>query len=215
VRSTAERYDWELRHVHGRVDQDVAFYRRWGRPPVLELACGTGRVASRLPEAVGLDRDADMLRAARARGVACVQGDMRRFAFACRFGLVAVPYNSLQLLSFDDAVACLACARAHLADDGVVAFEATDFAVAGDVGPERLASAEGLTLTGWVTVEGDWLRYGRRFEEDGEAVEDEVRLRRAGASTAEALVAAAGLRMVAQEWAGLALRVVAAPTLPA
>jgi SAM-dependent methyltransferase len=215
VRSTAELYDWELQCLHGRTDQDVPFYSGLARGPVLELACGTGRVASRLPGCVGLDLSLDMLRVAAARGVRCVQGDMRRFAFGCSFGLVCVPYNSLQLLSFDDAVACLRCAARHLSADGVIAFEATDFAVDHDVAPEVLASADGLVLTGWLAVEGDWLHYGRRFEEGGQAFEDRVTLRRSGASSADALVAAAGLRVVSSEWAGLGLRVVAAPTLPA
>jgi len=213
VRSTAELYDWELRWLHGRTDQDVDFYRALAHGPVLELACGTGRVASRLPGAVGLDLSLDMLRAARSRGVACLQGDMRRFAFGRRFGLVAIPYNSLQLLSFDDAAACLRGAAAHLSADGVVAFETTDFTADHDVPAEVLADAEGVTLTGGLTVEGEWLHYWRRFEEAGEVFEDCVTLRRSGAASADELVAAAGLHVVSTEWAGLGLRVVAAPTL--
>jgi SAM-dependent methyltransferase len=214
VRSTADLYDWEIERLHGRTDQDVSFYQRLARGRVLELACGTGRVAAHLPDCVGLDLSLAMLRTARARGVACVQGDMRRFAFGCRFGLVCIPYNSLQLLSFDDAVACLQVAALHLSPGGVIAFETTDFAVEHDVEPEVLASADGVVLTGWLRVDGDWLHYGRRFTEGGEAYEDCVSLRRSGASSVEPLLAAAGLHMVSSEWAGLGLRVVAAPTLP-
>lgn len=227
MRSTAELYDWELRWVHGRADEDVGFYRSLAAAvggPVLELACGTGRVASRLGGlggagrlVVGLDIDHDMVRAASARGVAAVRADMRLFGFGCRFGLVAVPYNSLQLLSFDDAAECLRCAALHVRPGGLIAFEATDFGAEVDVEPEVLASAEGVTLTGGLEVDGDWLRYRRRFDfaDGGPAVSSTITLRRSGAASAEALVAAAGLRLVSSEWAGLGLRVVASPTIPA
>jgi SAM-dependent methyltransferase len=224
VPSTAELYDWELRWVHGRSDEDVGFYRSLAAAvggPVLELACGTGRVATRLggPSrlVVGLDVDHDMVRAASARGVAAVRGDMRLFGFGCRFGLVAVPDNSLQLLSFEDAAECLGCAALHLRPGGLIAFEATDFGAEVDVEPEVLASAEGITLTGGLEVDGDWLRYRRRFDfaDGAPAVSSTITLRRSGAASAEALVAAAGLRLVSSEWAGLGLRVVATTTIPA
>jgi SAM-dependent methyltransferase len=220
VRSTADLYDWELLHLHHRVDQDVRFYRQLALAtggPTLELACGTGRVLASIPGvAIGVDIDRQNLLAARRRGLgAVVQGDMRRFAFGCRFGLVAIPYNSLQLLSWDDAVACLRCASEHLRPGGLIAFEATDFAAAGDVAEEVLAVADGVSLVGSLQVDGDWLHYHRRFSEGASVHEDTVSLRRAGASTAEALVAAAGLRVVSADWVGLGLRVVAASTIPA
>jgi SAM-dependent methyltransferase len=225
VRSRADLYDWELLHLHGRVDQDVGFYRALALAvggPVLELACGTGRVARRLPGlVVGLDVDHGMLASARRRGVACVvQADMRRFALGGSggFGLIAIPYNSLQLLLDPaDAVSCLRCAASHLRPGGLIAFEATDFAAARDVPPEELASADGVTLVGSLTVDAgaDVLHYHRRFTEGGESFEGTVSLRRPGAATAEALVAEAGLRVVSAEWSGLGLRVVAASTIPA
>jgi hypothetical protein len=143
-----------------------------------------------------------------------VQADMRSFAFGGRggrFGLVAIPYNSLQLLLDDaDAVACLRGAARHLAPGGLIAFEVTDFHTGGDVGAELLASEDGVSLTGWLEVDAaaDVLHYHRRFEEAGQAYEDTVSLRRSGASRAESLVAAAGLRLVSAEWHGLGLRVV-------
>lgn len=185
---------------------------------MLELACGTGRVTAALPDAVGLDIDADMLRAARARGVArLVQGDMRRFAFAQRFALVAIPYNSLQLLADDDAaVETLRGAGDHLLPHGLVAFEATDFGVESDIEPELLASDDLVSLTGWLRIEpdagGGLLHYHRRFEEGGETYEDVVTLRRAGASKAEDWVRDAGLKLVSAEWSGIGLHVVAGRT---
>lgn len=222
MRSTAELYDWELAHLHHRIDQDVGFYRALAFAlggPVLELACGTGRITRRLPHAVGLDIDFEMLRLARRRGAArLVQADMRRFAFAERFALVAIPYNSLQLLLDDDAIVdCLSCAAAHLAPAGLVAFEVTDFLAEGDVAPEVLAEADGVTLTGSLQVDAarDALHYHRRFEEAGGVHEDTVSLRRSGASNAERWVAASGLQLVSADWSGLGLRVVARTTIRA
>jgi SAM-dependent methyltransferase len=131
--------------------------------PVLELACGTGRLTHALAEAgiavVGLDNDPVMLAAATAPAAApaaathpnrdwpnperpnrdwpiFVAGDMRHFALDRRFGLVFVGYNSLQLLTDPhDMTACLRHAREHLAPGGRVGVEVTDFQVGGADGP--------------------------------------------------------------------------------
>lgn len=205
MRSTAELYDWELRHVHHRVDEDVAFYAGLagsvpaGAGAVLELACGTGRVAARLPQpVVGLDLDPAMLAVARARGVrSVVCADMRRFSFGpARFGLIAIPYNSLQLLDTDGMVDCLRCARDHLAPGGVVALEATPFAAPAAVAPELLASVDGVTLVGSLEVGGDGvLHYHRRFTEGGDVYEDVVSIRSLDIGALCRVLDAAGLRL--------------------
>jgi SAM-dependent methyltransferase len=215
VRSIADLYDWELRHVHHRVDGDVPFYAALavaaGPGPVLELACGTGRVASRLPRpVVGLDLDPGMLAVARRRGVGhVVCADMRRLAFgpAARFGLVAIPYNSLQLLDEDGMVDCLRGAAACLAPGGVVAFEVTDFGAPAPVPPEVLASADGVTLIGSLEVgAGGVLHYRRRFIEGSESREDVVSIRPLGVPALTAVVAAAGLRIEALQYDGKGVR---------
>src|SRR6202162_5965718 len=83
-------YDWENARTLGR--RDVPFWRRialQSRGPVLELGCGTGRIAKPLARAgirlVGLDRSAPML--AQLRGVprshlTLVRGDIRALPFA-------------------------------------------------------------------------------------------------------------------------------------
>jgi SAM-dependent methyltransferase len=201
VRSTAELYDWELRHVHRRDDEDVAFYRALPvSGPVLELACGTGRVASRLrcPLVVGLDIDPLMLAVARARGVrSVVCADMRRFSFGpARFGAVIIPYNSIQLLDEEGMVDCLRCARAHAAPGGVVALEITDFGTPSSVAPEVLASADGVTLVGSLEVNGDGaLHYHRRFTEGREAVQDTLSIRPLDLVGLCRLLDAAGLQL--------------------
>lgn len=191
VPSAGDLYDWEVAEVARRGDDDV----RWlaglaGTGAVLELACGTGRLAAPLVESgatvVGLDLDADMLRvAARRPGVHLVRGDMRRFAFAASFDVVALAYNGLQLLHDDgDRLACLRCAVAHLAPAGVVALEVTDFlagVVRASVPPERLGvgtvAGRPVALRGGLEhdLERRLTRYLRRFDiGDGDAGEDTI-----------------------------------------
>src|SRR3712207_9583685 len=80
-----------------------AFYREIAHRtggPILELACGTGRLTRALARAgheiVGLDASRAMLRAAQAKAegedveITLVQGDMRSFDLGRRFPLVIV-----------------------------------------------------------------------------------------------------------------------------
>lgn len=107
---------------------DVAFYRRQARRtggPILELACGTGRVAIPLSrdghEVVGLDLSPHMLAVARGKSdeVTWLRGDMRRFDLRRKFRLVLIPFRSFhRLLTPEAQRACLACARRHLAPGG-------------------------------------------------------------------------------------------------
>lgn len=133
VPSPGELYDWELSQL-GKRDDDVDWLASLaGRGRVLELGCGTGRVAAPLAQrgatVVGLDLDLAMLAQARPQpGMALVCADMRVFALHATFDVVAIPYNGLQLLlDGPGRRACLEAAAAHLAPDGLVAFEVTDF----------------------------------------------------------------------------------------
>lgn len=112
-------------------DDDVTMYRELGvrqRGPVLELACGTGRVAAELARAgldvVGVDFSAGMLGVAaeRTRGlpVTLVEGDIRDVRLGRQFGMVLIPLGSLQHLeSAADVVAALETVASHLAEDGL------------------------------------------------------------------------------------------------
>ena len=99
------------------------------RGPVLELACGSGRVAVPLVLAghrvTGLDLSAAMLRRARARRSTLPPEaaarlrfslqDMRRFRFARPFAAAIIPFSSLALLpEAADRAACLECTARHL-----------------------------------------------------------------------------------------------------
>jgi len=102
-----------------------AFYKDLARQtggPILELACGTGRLTLPLArdghEVVGLDASPAMLRAARAKAeaeeveITFVQGDMRSFHLGRRFLLVILCCNSLAHLTTNETVrASLACVR--------------------------------------------------------------------------------------------------------
>jgi len=127
-----ELYD----HVNTSMD-DVPFYRAQAQAadgPVLELCCGTGRLTLALREAgvdiVGLDGSASMLKAA-ARKAASLglevewhQGDIRSFELGRRFGLVMIPFNSLQCLyTHDDLQRTLTRVERHLAPGGRFVFD--------------------------------------------------------------------------------------------
>jgi ubiquinone/menaquinone biosynthesis C-methylase UbiE len=104
-------YDWENARTLGR--RDVPFWRQLALNSggnVLELGCGTGRIALPLARAgvrvVGVDRSDAMLTRARQRArrarladrVRLVRGDIRFLPFRRTFPLVIAPYGILQSL---------------------------------------------------------------------------------------------------------------------
>lgn len=108
----APYYDWENRQTVGR--RDIAFWKRMAAPvdgAILELGCGTGRVAIPLARdgntVIGIDRSASMLERARMRvrraklqsRVKLIRGDIRHLPFPdTTFPLVMAPYGILQSL---------------------------------------------------------------------------------------------------------------------
>ena len=108
----AAYYDWENQQTVGR--RDIAFWQRMAAPvsgPILELGCGTGRVAIPLgrtgAHVIGIDRSATMLARAQSRvrrarigwGVQLIRGDIRQLPFPDKsFPLVMAPYGILQSL---------------------------------------------------------------------------------------------------------------------
>lgn len=110
----------------------LEFYRRqishYGQP-VLELACGTGRLTIPLAEEgvdiVGLDISPHMLELAemKARGrhlrIPFVRGDVRAFDLGRKFKFIFIPAQSLSHLhERDELESCFACVRQHLAEGG-------------------------------------------------------------------------------------------------
>jgi SAM-dependent methyltransferase len=129
----AQTYDDSVPDWPGEID----FYRalatgvRSDGGTVLEIACGTGRVAIRLARAgvnvVGLDSSAEMVqivtqKSAGLRNVRWVKADMRSFQLEETFGLTLIPGHAFQNLnSPEDQVACLQCIRRHLKPGGTLA----------------------------------------------------------------------------------------------
>jgi len=129
----AQFYDWENAQTVRR--RDVAFWQRLAAAAdgrVLELGCGTGRIAVPIAKhgiaLTGVDRSAPMLararrRAARARlgeRLHLVRADIRHLPFRDRrFALVMAPYGILQSLVRErDLAASLASIHRVLARGG-------------------------------------------------------------------------------------------------
>ena len=120
---------------------DVPFYvdvaRKCGGP-VLEIACGTGRVLLPIAregiEIAGVDNSESMLtilrrnlarepREVRER-VTVHEGDMRDFRLAQKFPLVIIPFRPLQhMYTVQDQVAALTTAAFHAAEGGRLVFD--------------------------------------------------------------------------------------------
>lgn len=116
---------------------DIPFYvdeAKRARGPVLELACGTGRItipiAQNKLEIAGLDQSASMLAHARHKadeaGVALewIEGDCRTFALNRKFALIFMAFNSMQHLHDQASLTSLfANVRKHLAPGGRFIFD--------------------------------------------------------------------------------------------
>jgi SAM-dependent methyltransferase len=113
--------------------QDVAFYvamAQEGSGPILEVGCGTGRMALPLAETGreihGLDASPSMLKILRGKlagrpelGLHLHEGDMRAFDLGKKFAQVFVPFRAfLHNDTIDDQLAALRSFHRHLLPDG-------------------------------------------------------------------------------------------------
>lgn len=126
----ARRYDALAGQHFG--SRDAAYWQAQAAQcsgPVLELACGSGRLTLPLAghgtEIAGLDSSEPMLALAREKSAHANRpidwhlGDMAGFDLGRRFSLIFVPNNSVaHLLTWQDFGLCLACVRRHLTDGG-------------------------------------------------------------------------------------------------
>lgn len=126
----ADTYDDSVPDWPGEID----FYRglaadvRSRGGSVLEIACGTGRVAVRLARdgvrVVGIDLSPEMIRIAAQKSaglgnVRWVKADMRSFQLDEIFDLALIPGHAFQNLNRpQDQAACLECIRRHLPPGG-------------------------------------------------------------------------------------------------
>ncbi|MDP8921322.1 MAG: methyltransferase domain-containing protein [Chloroflexota bacterium] len=146
----ARFYDWE----HADFDDDVPLYRGFARRtggPILELACGTGRLMRPLLElgerVVGVDSSEEMLaRARRALDAAGLLGnaqlhraDVRSLALEERFRLAIFGLDSFGLLSTTaDQLAALGRIREHLVPGGLLVLDVANGNRRGGEAPDEL-----------------------------------------------------------------------------
>ena len=131
---------WDGRHYDAfnqPYQDDLKFYlaeARKARGPVLELACGTGRLTIPLRkkgiDIAGLDLAAPMLEVARAKAAAAgveigfLRGDARRFRLGKKYKLVFMAFNSMQHLGkAEDLKGLFSSVAAHLAPGGRFIFD--------------------------------------------------------------------------------------------
>ena len=132
-RKSAWLYDVDNRD---NLHDDIPFYIGYAekqRGEILELGCGTGRVALALADkgfhVTGLDLSQQMLdvfnekltiKAELADKITLVHGNMADFCFDRKFALIIAPFRAFQALTDDrDIDNSLFCIREHLTDDGV------------------------------------------------------------------------------------------------
>jgi SAM-dependent methyltransferase len=144
----------------GAYDADLALWEELAAAadgPVLELGCGTGRVALHLARrghgVVGLDSDPDLVAtlAERARGLPlqAVLGDARAFELDTDIVLAVAPMQLVQLLpSRDDRRGCLGCIAAHLLPGGRIALAIVEGLPPESEGPLPLPDVR--EVDGWV-----------------------------------------------------------------
>ncbi len=119
-----EFYDMEME----RFEDDIDFYNRYlpEKCSILELGCGTGRIARRVAgkdrRVTGIDISPHMLKKAnRKKSNYCryICMNMEQLAFTSFFDAILIPYNTLNLLSKKKRiVSCLKDCRSHLTESG-------------------------------------------------------------------------------------------------
>lgn len=142
--------------------KDKPFYmqmaRRYGGP-ILEIACGTGRILLDIArtgiEIAGVDFSEAMLSVLRAKlkaetgeiqdRVRLYTGDMRTFKLGRRFKQVFIPFRPMQhMYSIEDQISALTRAKEHLQRKGLLAFDVfyPDFKKIGDDADVEVPDAE-------------------------------------------------------------------------
>lgn len=173
----AERLDAELYDARGiGWPGELDFYQALAAAAtargegVLEVACGTGRIALALAGAgarvTAFDLSPAMLTVARARDtdgrVRWTEAEMRAFDLGERFGLIIIPGHSFQfMLTAAMQLDCLAAIRRHLAPGGVLVLhlDHQDLDWLGG-----LPAADGVEARGQVVVHpATGRRYGQLF----------------------------------------------------
>ncbi|MFI5459480.1 MAG: class I SAM-dependent methyltransferase [Isosphaerales bacterium] len=126
-------YDLVGKDVPYGLDFYVALARE-ASGPVLDIACGTGRILLPCLQAgvdiEGLDLFEPMLKTLRAKAAALGlsprlhQADMSNFSLSRRFGLVMIPFNAfVHNMTQEAQIRCLQLCREHLLPGGELTFD--------------------------------------------------------------------------------------------
>jgi SAM-dependent methyltransferase len=128
-----DAYDLLIKDLPYGLDFYVGLAREV-KGPVLDVACGTGRILLPCLEAgidiEGLDLFEPMLKTLRANAAALGlsprlhQADMSNFSLPRRFALVMIPFNAfIHNMTQEAQISCLECCREHLLPGGMLAFD--------------------------------------------------------------------------------------------
>ena len=122
-----KHYDAKNKHYTG----DISFYVNQAKKigqPVLELACGTGRITIPIAdqgwEITGIDISTGMLKKAAEKSkshqsIQWLQEDIRKFDLNQKFKLIILPFNAIaHLHPLEDLETCLASVKKHLQKNG-------------------------------------------------------------------------------------------------
>jgi SAM-dependent methyltransferase len=129
----SETFDLIIRGIDYGLDFYVGLARQ-ANGPVLEVACGTGRVLVPCLQAgvdiEGLDLFEPLLEKLRCKASALGlsprlhQADMSDFSLPRRFGLVMIPFNAfIHNMTQEAQIRCLTLCREHLSPGGMLAFD--------------------------------------------------------------------------------------------
>jgi SAM-dependent methyltransferase len=126
-------YDLLLKDIPYGLDFYVGLAKE-AKGPVLDIACGTGRILLPCLQAgvdiEGLDLFEPMLKTLRAKGAALGlspklhQADMSDFSLARKFALVMIPFNAfIHNMTQETQLRCLNLCREHLLPGGRLVFD--------------------------------------------------------------------------------------------
>lgn len=203
----------------GGYDADLRIWERLAseaEASVLELGCGTGRVALHLARrghsVIGLDHDPELIDSLRERGrdlpVEAVLGDLREPRLDAEIGLAIAPMQVLQLLpGAEDRACCLGAVASLLPPGGRFAASIVERLPPGDA--DAVPIPDVRDVEGWVysslpvdleLIDGDIVvRRLRQTVSPAGALEEEpneIRIRELSAQGLEAEGAAVGLAPV-------------------
>ena len=116
--------------LHNDIGTDenvIKYYAKKCNGPVLEIACGTGRLSKYIIDLglpyTGIDNSKPFLNISVqkfGKNGTFLYDDMQDFKLAKKFDFIFIGFNSfLHNLTDKDALNCLRCVREHLASDGI------------------------------------------------------------------------------------------------